>query len=390
MRSSLKLKEPAAGFTILLHPGSGVFGLAPEKRGREAANITRSDTRRSIHYGVWLMAVLLIAGVVYIMRRWSTSGFDFRQFLHSISAADWRWVLTAWALGLLSYYGRVLRWMVMLKPLAPNAKQGQVFRATAIGFSAVVLFGRPAEVVRPWLISRAAGVPFVSQMAAWFLERIYDTLIVLAVFGYSLAAVLHSSRPVGPTLQWVLLRGGWVTGITCSICLAVLVALQVYSDRLEQRILDALGFLKEHHQERAGKLVRAAVDGLRSTGSPRSILMLVAYSALEWVIIYLCYQALFLAFPETSSLSVIDVLAYIGFVAFGSIVQIPGVGGGFQLVSVLVLTELFHLGIEPAAGIALMTWGVTLVGIIPVGVLLALFEGLSWRKIIEIEEEAAS
>ena len=46
-----------------------------------------------------------------------------------------------------------------------------------------------------------------------------------------------------------------------------------------------------------------------------------------------------------------------GFVSFGSIVQIPGVGGGMQVVSVLVLTELFGIRLELATAFALLTLG---------------------------------
>ena len=44
-----------------------------------------------------------------------------------------------------------------------------------------------------------------------------------------------------------------------------------------------------------------------------------------------------------------------GFVSFGSIVQIPGIGGGMQVVSVLVLTELFGVRLELATAFALFS-----------------------------------
>ncbi|MGC4051875.1 MAG: lysylphosphatidylglycerol synthase domain-containing protein [Paludibaculum sp.] len=88
----------------------------------------------------------------------------------------------------------------------------------------------PASLVRPYLIARAAQVSIPSQLAAWLLERIYDTLIILAIFGYALAAVVQSGQKVGQTLQWVLQTGGWFTGITCTLCMAVLIGLQRYSD----------------------------------------------------------------------------------------------------------------------------------------------------------------
>ena len=57
----------------------------------------------------------------------------------------------------------------------------------------------------------------------------------------------------------------------------------------------------------------------------------------------------------------------LGFVAFGSVVQIPGVGGGMQIATVLVLTEFFGIGLEAASGIALVLWIITFVAIVPIG-----------------------
>ena len=75
----------------------------------------------------------------------------------------------------------------------------------------------------------------------------------------------------------------------------------------------------------------------------------------------------------------------LGFVAFGSAVQIPGVGGGMQLATVLVLTELFHVPLETASGIAILIWIVTFVIVVPIGLILAIREGLEWRKLIHTE-----
>ncbi|MBI4891886.1 MAG: flippase-like domain-containing protein [Acidobacteria bacterium] len=347
---------------------------------------------RSRHYraGLWLTLALLAFAAWYLYRRAAGAGFEMDHFLRSVASADWRWLAAAWLFTMLSYYVRAVRWMVMLKPIAPGASRAAVFRATAIGFSAVYLFGRPGELVRPYLIARSSGVSFLSQMAAWLLERIYDTLIVLALFGYSLAAVVQTHPAVGPTLQWILERGALITGIACSICFGALLALQLYASRLEARILDALGFLKAHHHERVVRIVRAVVDGLRSAQCPKATSLLVLWSALEWFVIYLCFFAVLQAFPDTARLGPVEILTYIGFVAFGSLVQVPGLGGGFQIGATLVLNELFHLPLELAASVALLTWVVTLVGVVPVGAGLAFYEGLSWRSILEIEKETSA
>ena len=75
-----------------------------------------------------------------------------------------------------------------------------------------------------------------------------------------------------------------------------------------------------------------------------------------------------------------------GVVAFGSAVQIPGVGGGMQVATVLILTEFFRIPLETAGGIALLMWVVAFVAIVPFGVVLALQQGLQWGKLAHTED----
>ena len=83
-------------------------------------------------------------------------------------------------------------------------------------------------------------------------------------------------------------------------------------------------------------------------------------------------------------------LIFIGFVSFGAIVQIPGIGGGVQVVAVLVLTKIFGVPVELATSVAVLIWLVTFVVIVPFGLVAALHEGLSWRKLRDLEREASA
>jgi hypothetical protein len=71
----------------------------------------------------------------------------------------------------------------------------------------------------------------------------------------------------------------------------------------------------------------------------------------------------------------------VGFVSFGAAVQIPGIGGGLQVVAVVVLTELFRVRLEPATSFAILIWILSFVVIVPVGLMLTLKEGLDWRSL---------
>lgn len=224
-------------------------------------------------------------------------------------------------------------------------------------------------------------------MAALLLERIYDMLAVLAIFGLALWQTGRTSTRVGPRLQWLLEVGGSVAALAAFACLVALVGLHRFAPVLESRLIRALSFLEARHHEKASRLISEALQALHGTGSTRSVLLLVFWSAVEWLLIILVFVATFQAFPQTQALSLRQIFIFMGFVAFGSILQIPGIGGGIQIVSTLVLTELFQIPLDAATGIALMVWILNLVVIVPIGLFLAFREGLNWKSLLRVEEE---
>ena len=156
------------------------------------------------------------------------------------------------------------------------------------------------------------------------------------------------------------------------------------------KLLGALHQLPERHIARVEDLINAVFQGVESTRSDAALFLVFLYSVAEWVLICACYWCLAKAFTGIVNLSLVDVLILTGFVSFGSIVQIPGVGGGTQVVSVLVLTELFGVRLELATAFALLLWILTFVVIVPVGLLVGLKEGLDWHSLRHLGDEVSS
>lgn len=337
--------------------------------------------------GAGLAVIATIAIVLFLIHRWRTSGFSWSEFLAALRNVNWAWLALSQALVLLSYAGRALRWEVMLRPLRKDVSLWRILSATAIGFTAVVLFGRAGEPVRPYLIARKEGVSFSSQIAVWIVERILDLLMVLVIFGIALTQVSHSAIQPGPRTRMVIEAGGYTAGFTGAVCLALLIGLRQFRGTVQQRLLAALGFLPQPMLGRIQKVLESFEEGMESTRSTSATLLLVLYTVLEWLVIAMAFGCIFRAFPVTSNLGLTDVVILLGFIAFGSAVQIPGVGGGMQIATVLVLTEFFGISFEAASGIALVLWFITWVIIVPVGLALAFHEGIKWRSLRDLETE---
>jgi uncharacterized protein (TIRG00374 family) len=327
------------------------------------------------------VAVAIVALGVFVVHRWRTSGFAWNEFTAALRTVDWRWLGLAVALLLLTYLGRALRWEVMVRPLRKDASLWRILTATAIGFTAVVLFGRAGEPVRPYLIAKEVGVSFSSQIAAWVVERILDLLMVLVIFGIALSQVSHSAIQPGPSIRYLLEAGGYLAGFTGAVSLLLLIGLRQFRGRIQQRLLSTLSFIPRSVVTRIEKFLVSFDEGMQSMRSTTYTILLVVYTIAEWCVIAASFACVFRAFPATAKFGLIDIIIVLGFVAFGSAVQIPGVGGGMQIATVLVLTEFFGIALEIATGIALVLWIVTFMVIVPVGLTLAFHEGIKWRNL---------
>jgi len=334
----------------------------------------------------------VLAGVLAVWLLGARSplrGFDWNLAAAAMARLRWPWLLLSLFMALASYYGRALRWAVFLKPLKARPSIRNLLSATLIGFTAITLFGRPGELVRPYLIAIKERVPVSSQFAAWFLERIFDLLMALLIFGFALTRAHTSGAHVGPRLAGVLAVGGRFAAYTAVALLAVLVSLRHFAEPLRRRLVAALRFLPEARFLKLEKLVNAFVQGVESTRSDGALLLVLIYSVLEWALIAACFECLARSFFG-ASLSFVDVLVLLGFVSFGTVIQIPGIGGGMQVVVIVVLTELFAVRLEVATAFAMLVWIITFVAITPVGLGMALKEGLDWRSLRQIGRETSA
>jgi uncharacterized protein (TIRG00374 family) len=294
---------------------------------------------------------------------------------------DWPWLSASICLILLSNVGRALRWQVMLRPFGTPIGVWRLTSDTAIGLTAGVLLGRVGEVVRPYLIAIQTRLPFSSQAAAWLLERMLDLLAVLLLCGYALIRLPQYSWRLGPKVQEALEAGGYSLALAGVLCLVLLLAFRDPAGRAQKRILSALTFLPEAQQSGASQMLDAFTRGVECTRDARLLALLLAYTAVEWAIIVASSFALFHAFMATRGFGPLDVLVLLAFMTLGSLVQVPGLGGGVQVAAIVALTRIYGIPLEAASGMAILLWVVSSIAIVPFGIACAFHEGLNWRKL---------
>ena len=135
-------------------------------------------------------------------------------------------------------------------------------------------------------------------------------------------------------------------------------------------------------------------DGLQAIRTLPDLWAAIGYTAAHWILAVLIYQWVSRAFGDAfvhSDMNFSGAMLLLAITLVGSVLQLPGIGGGAQIASIVALTAVFGVDQEPAIGIAVMLWLITFAGCTLVGIPLLIHEGMSMgelRQLARAEAEA--
>jgi hypothetical protein len=348
-------------------------------------HFSRMNKKRILLYGI---GFAVLAALVYIQFR-SWSEFDWPTFWKEGRrlgrAPNIYHVVHAVLLIYAGYVMRALRWKIFLRPVRPRASTWGIVSPTVIGFTGLALFGRPGELIRPYLIARRQELPFSSQLAVWAVERIFDVgaFTLLLIGAAFLATAPKRLAYYGTFRQAGMLFTLLVVAMTLG-ALAVRYKGGALADWLENR----LSHLASNLGHKIGARIREFRDGLNTIHGAWSFFQIVAVSVIMWCMIAKAYKEVTHAYgQEALEIPQTQVLLLMGSSMLGSLIQLPGVGGGSQLATIAALQHIFDVPKEMAASCGIALWLVTFVAVVPLGLALAHRERLSLRKLSKESHE---
>ena len=313
---------------------------------------------------------------------------DLRRVAGNIARARPGWLAVSLGSVMVNLVIRSLRWQYLLEPLG-GATFGNAFRATAVGYAAsAVLPARAGEVIRPYFLSRHERLSATGAFATIVLERLLDTITVLAllasfvlVFGRDLAAANPSA------FRWVK----WSGATAGAVALAVLVLLFVLAGdparlgraltRLERVLPSALARL-------LARIAEKFAAGLGAVRRPSRLLVALAWSFPLWLCIATGTWAVAVAFdfgiPYTGSFLLIAVLV------LGVAVPTPGAIGGFHEAFRWGTTTFYGIPNESAVAAALVLHAFSIFPVLLLGLLFAARAGLNVSGMRQMADAAAT
>jgi len=288
-------------------------------------------------------------------------------------------LLHAVALIYVAYAMRALRWKIFLQPIRPKASAWKLIGPTLIGFAGLALLGRPGELIRPYLIARREKLTFSSQLAVWAVERIFDIaaftlLLVLAAF----FAIAPRRLPYNAAFQKA---GLFFLALSIGLTIGA-IAVSRSGEALASWVERRFAHLASNLGHRIALRIREFRGGLDTIHDTWSFVLLAVVSIAMWAVIAVSYKEVTHAYhAEELEIPQSQVLLLMGSSMVGSVIQLPGVGGGSQLATIAALEHIFDVPKELAASCGIMLWLVTFVAVIPLGLLLAHHERLSLRML---------
>ena len=359
------------------------------------------------------IVVAVLAALVYSQfRHWRS--FDWQQFWVVSKDVNIWMVLGGVVLIYLADVLRAVRWKLFLAPTCKTTVR-RLIPSQFIGFTGLALLGRPGELVRPFLVARKENLTFSSQLAVWAVERVFDISSVAILMGLSLAiwGDKFNAYPEVQTAGYLLLGLAAALGLTFFL-------LWWRTEHIA-RLLDRL--LRPHSEAIADAVcrkVRAFGQGLHTIRDLKSFFLIAMVSLCLWVFVARAYIQVMHAYPVTTvqvqlesdddddsgpvvtrtvhlhQMRLEDALLVMGASMAGSIVQLPGVGGGSQLAVIELLSsnifknEPYNITRELAVSVGMLCWLVTFMAVIPAGLIMAHRERISLRMISRESEIEAT
>lgn len=258
--------------------------------------------------------------------------------------ADWRWVVFAMAVSLLSHFIRALRWRLLFKPIGHTPSLGNTFGAVMVTYLANLAFPRLGEVMRCAMLRTSDKIPMEKSVGTVVTERLFDTLmfVIIVLLGFllmfnSVKDFLYDSLSAKfsslPTMAGI-------AAAAVALLIALFVVYKLFHDRLMHFSLYRKGF----------KLVEGCATGVKSILhlGPKSTTLFLVYS----LIIYFLYVAggwiIMKAFADTQALGFQTAFVIYLFGSVGMMIS----QGGLGAYPVLVWQALALYGIGETTGLA--------------------------------------
>ncbi|MEO6982316.1 MAG: lysylphosphatidylglycerol synthase transmembrane domain-containing protein, partial [Edaphobacter sp.] len=312
---------------------------------------------------LWAVVVAAIVVLVAVFR--DRVHFDWAMFWQQLRLVSWGHIAAGIALIYGTYWLRAVRWAVFLSP-TKKVSAASLLGPQFIGFTAVALFGRLADLTRPYLVARRVSLPLSSQVAVYTIERMFDLGAAALIFSGALAFT-----PRDLPHHEIFVRAG-VISLAATLAIAIFAGVvRVAGGTVAGFARGTVGLLSKSAGESISTKILGFRDGLNALSSARDFGVVVLLSLTMWGMIGWAYVETAHAFvqtPELATLTFSHTMLLMAASIGGSLLQLPIIGWFTQIgVTAAAMHAFYGAPIEAATACGALLLLVTFLCIIPTG-----------------------
>jgi uncharacterized membrane protein YbhN (UPF0104 family) len=339
-----------------------------------------------------LIAVLLL--IVLAACAWFARGrvhFDWANLKLQMRAILWTRVAAGVGLIWLSIAVRAPRWRVLLGSASATGS-AKLIGPQFVGFTVVALFGRAADLSRPYLTARRTTTPVATQLAVYFIERALDLAAAAILFAVTLAFA-----PQNMPHHEQFKKAGMGALALMAVLVVFLVAVRVAGKVIAGLARKSFGIISPAFGESSATKILEFREGLRTITSFQQFAAAFLLSLVVWAMIAGAYLETARAFadsPQLAHFSIPQTMLLLATSMGGSLLQLPVIGWFTQIgVLGVAFHAFFDVPVEVASAAGAITMLVTTLGVVPAGLIAAKIEGIGLRDAAHsgeaLEAEAA-
>jgi glycosyltransferase 2 family protein len=352
----------------------GATDLRDEKRTMKRQNVI-----------LWCVGVVALVALVVLFR--DRVHFDWAVFWKQLRFVSVGPILAGIVLIHVTYLLRAVRWAVFLSP-TKKVSAWSLVGSQFIGFTAVALFGRLADLTRPYLVARRVELPLSTQIAVYTIERMFDLGAAAVVFSCALAFT-----PKNLPHHEVFVRAGVLSmGATLAIAFFAAV-IRMAGGAVAGFARGTVGLVSKAAGESIATKILGFREGLNALSSKRDFGVVTLISLTMWVMIGLAYVQTMHAFvqtPELGGLSFSRTMLLLAVSIGGSLLQLPVIGWFTQIaVTAAAMHTFYGAPIEAATACGAILLVVATLCIVPAGLIYSQVEHVSLKKVAQESEAAA-
>ncbi len=299
-----------------------------------------------------LISAAVLTGAVWFLLR----GVDLPEVWSLMVHSNLPLLALTIPLIILSHIVRAMRWKVLLRPAAPDARVSTAFTTVMIGYAVNTIVPRLGEVVRPWIFAQRESLTLSLAMSSVLVERVIDVITLLL----SIAAVVVFAPDVvqsvlpGVTFETIGLRLG-----VPAIGLLLLLIVVVFTNAGTVIVRATVGRFSKTLAVRLERVLTSVHDGMRAVREPNLYVSLVVLSILVWVlyIIPIWITAQSMPFASAHLLSLPGATALLLVISVGvTIAPTPGAFGVYQTFAQAGLMAFTAASASEGLAFAMIAW----------------------------------